>query len=152
MWWSLLRGLAAGSLAGLCLGTAFGAAAATTLSIRAVQRAAFPHGTVQRLPDGTCYVVTADGWLHGLRPSGERYLRTPQPVDGVVIERSDNRQYAARAADKYRLCRFRFSSCTPFHGRIEVHVRQPGDHPQVRLPNGTYAEDRGFHRELPNRS
>ncbi|MET8454401.1 NACHT domain-containing protein [Streptomyces sp. NPDC005209] len=150
---SLLRGLTAGLLAGLCLGSAFGVAAATTLSIRAVQRAAFPNGTVHRLADGTRYVVTPNGWLHGLRPNGDRYLRTPRPVDGVVLERSDNRRVAGTAAQWDRATPLPCSGrCTRFNGPIEIHMRHPGVDPQVRLPDGTYAEDRGFSRELPKRS
>ncbi|MGW0581590.1 NACHT domain-containing protein [Streptomyces sp. NPDC002920] len=146
---ALLRGLTAGLLAGLCLGSAFGIAAATTLSIRGARHADFPHGTPHRLPDGTRYVITADGWRHGLHSDGDRYLRTPGPVDGVVEEYEDGTRYARAAASLDEATRCSADRCTPFHGPIELHVRKPDEYPEIRLPNGTYADDYDLVDRLP---
>ncbi|WP_425832027.1 NACHT domain-containing protein [Streptomyces fractus] len=151
----LVRGLSTGLLIGLSLGAAFGIADATALSIRATVREEFPHGTVHRLADGTRYVITPDRWLHGLRPNGDRYLRTPGPVDGVVEEDADGTRYASTAASPEGAAHWDCSyavRCTPFHGRIELRLRAPLDNPEVRLPNGTYVEDSDFQNEPPGRS
>ncbi|MGW3917545.1 hypothetical protein ACWEBX_39670, partial [Streptomyces sp. NPDC005070] len=139
----LLRGLVTGLLAGLCLGSAFGVAAATTLSIRSAQYADFPPGTAHRMPDGTRYVITADGWRHSLHSNGDRYLRTPRPVDGVVEEYGDGTRYAdfARSRDRAAHWRCVADLCTPFHGYIEFRLRKGSRYFNVRLPNGTYADD-----------
>ncbi|MER5475227.1 hypothetical protein [Streptomyces sp. NPDC002685] len=140
----LLRGLTVGLLAGLCLGLSFGLADATTLSIRAAAREDFPPGTVHRLADGTRYVVTGDGWGHGLRPDGDRYLRTPKPVDVVVEEYSDGSRYVFTAESPEQAAQWDCSlggRCTPIHGHIELHLRTPGTNLTDRLPNGAYVED-----------
>lgn len=152
---SLPRRLAAGLLVGLSLGAAFGIADATVLSTRAAVREDFPHGAVHRLADGTRYVVTEDGWLHGLRSNGDRYLRFPKPVDGVVEEYSDGTRYAVTARSPEDAAHWDCSDaerCTPFHGRIELRLREPLAQTEVRLPNGRYVEDGDFQNEPPKRS
>ncbi|MBG7704672.1 NACHT domain-containing protein [Streptomyces sp. MC1] len=152
----LLRGLAAGLLAGLVLGGVFGITDAAAVNIRAALLQDLPHGTVHRLPGGTRYVTTPNGWLHGLRPNGDRYLETPV-VNGWTVEYGD-RRYALPAASPRltsRLCQ-RYT-CTPFRGRVKFHVHADtlrlfdprtsqtiSDYLEVKLPNNTYAEDSGF--------
>ncbi|MFC9931543.1 NACHT domain-containing protein [Streptomyces sp. NPDC127190] len=153
-WRTALLGLGAGVVAGLCVGSAFGIAAAVPVGVRAAVRADFPSGTVHRLPDGTRYVVTPDGWLHGLRPDGDRYLRPPRPVDGVVEVWDDGSRYAYWAASSRQAAHWQCSAlhCPPFHGRIELRLRHPASNPEVRLPNGTYVEDGDFENRSPHRS
>jgi len=149
----LLRGLTVGLLAGLCLGISFGLADATTRSIRAAAHED-PPGTVHRLADGTRYVVTGDGWGHGLRPDGDRYLRTPRPIDVVIEEYSDGSRYISTAESPEQAARWDCSSgghCTPVHGHIEIHLRTPGSNPIDRLPNGTYVEDSDVQTVPPER-
>jgi NACHT domain-containing protein len=149
---ALLRGLRTGLLVGLSLGLAFGVASATVVSTRAALSEDFPDGAVRRLADGTRYVVAPDGWVHGLRPNGDRYLRTPKPVDGVVEEDADGSTYAFTAEEAARWDCPDSARCTPFHGYVELRLRTPRDNPQVRLPNGTYVEDSDFQTDVPNRS
>ncbi|ANP52081.1 hypothetical protein J2Z21_009761 [Streptomyces griseochromogenes] len=165
---SLLRGLRTGLLAGLALGFVFGIADTAALSVRTILRQDLPHGTLHRLADGTRYVITPDGWLHGLRPNGDRYVRTPNPVDGAVAQFPDGRRqpFDAPSADyARRFCQrwvHTLTECTPFHGHIEFHLRlrllrffDPRrtqtihDHLEARLPNGAYTESYGA--GLPDR-
>ncbi|MGW7385463.1 NACHT domain-containing protein [Streptomyces sp. NPDC054794] len=149
----LLRGLRAGLVSGLVLGAAFAIADTATLSVRAGLNQGLPHGTLHRLADGTRYVITPDGWLHGQHPNGDRYLQTPAPVDGVARE-YDGSHYAFlthSAKDARQYCQD-YGPCTPFHSRVEFHFhvrllrffdpwgRQTiQDSLEVRLPNSPYA-------------
>ncbi|MFF2361392.1 NACHT domain-containing protein [Streptomyces sp. NPDC058122] len=148
---ALLRGLRTGLLTGLALGAAFGVTTATVAGTRAAVSADFPAGVVHHLTDGTRYVVTADGWVHGVRPNDDRYLRTPEPVDGVVEAYPDGTTYASPAATARQDCTGSVR-CTPFHGRIELELRASRTNPQVRLPSGAYVEDSEFQTEVPSRS
>ncbi|MCF3136973.1 NACHT domain-containing protein [Streptomyces olivochromogenes] len=146
----LLRGLRAGLVSGLVLGAAFAIADTAALSLRAGLSQALPQGTLHRLADGTRYVITPDGWLHGLRPNGDRYLRTPALVDGVADEY--RHAFLTESADDARQYCLDYGPCTPFHSRVEFHFhvrlmrffdpwgRQTiQDSLEVRLPNSTYA-------------
>ncbi|MBY8844616.1 NACHT domain-containing NTPase [Streptomyces sp. SP2-10] len=160
----LLRGIGTGLMAGLVLGTAFGIANTSALSVRAALRQDLPHGTLHRLADGSRYVIAPDGWLHGMEPDGDRYLRTPEPVDGVSGEYDDGSRYAyvtASAEDARGQCQG-YAACTPFHGYVEYHIRvrllrfldPRGTHTvqddlDVKLPNGGYAPYVSYFIPLP---
>ncbi|MER5453015.1 hypothetical protein ABT052_44470 [Streptomyces sp. NPDC002766] len=135
----------------LALGATFGVTSATVISTRAAVSAQFPAGPVHHLADGTRYVVTPDGWIHGLRPNHDRFVRTPRPVDGVVEEYADGTRYAVTAGAARPDCAGSVH-CTPFHGRIELRLRTPRTNPEVKLPNGTYVEDSDFQADVPGRS
>lgn len=149
---ALVRGLRTGLLVGLALGAAFGVTSATVVSVRAAMSADFPAGVVHHLADGTRYVVTQDGWIHGLRPNGDRYLRIPKPVDGVVEEDDDGNRYAYTASPAQAAHWDCSGRCTPFHGIIELRLRTPRSNPEVKLPSGTYVEDSDFEADVPDRS
>ncbi|MFE2297726.1 NACHT domain-containing protein [Streptomyces sp. NPDC059445] len=144
---ALLRGLRTGLLTGLALGAAFGVTTATVAGTRAAVSADFPAGTVHHLTDGTRYVVTADGWVHGVRPNDDRYLRTPKPVDGVVGTYADGTTYASAGQE----CGDS-AHCTHFHGLIELRLQTARTNPQVKLPSGEYIQDAGFQADVPRRS
>jgi hypothetical protein len=151
---ALVRGLRTGLLVGLVLGAASGVTSAAVVSIRAAVSTDFPAGVVHHLSDGSRYVVTPDGWVHGLRPNGDRYLRPPKPVYGVVEEYEDGSRYAYTASPA-QAARWNCSAavrCTPFHGTIELRLSTPRSNPEVKLPNGTYVEDGDFEDDAPHRS
>jgi hypothetical protein len=136
---ALVRRLATGLLAGICLGAAFGLAEGTTLAVRASPHE-FPAGVVlHERPDGTRYATTADGWLLGHLPDGGKYVRTPGPVHGVVVEDEDPdvEPYATpdSLAEVSKLvgCGKYGTQCTTFYGPIEFH--QDMHHP-LKLPSG----------------
>lgn len=160
----LMRGLMVGLMAGVVLGAAFGTADAAALSVRAVLRPDLPHGTQHRLADGTPYVITPDGWLHGLRPNGDRYVRLPKPIYGWVNELAHGHREAFLAASLKDASCQGYTGCTTFHGHVELQMRmrllrffnplrsqEPPDYLEIRLPNGTYADFPDPESPLPER-
>ncbi|WP_329303961.1 hypothetical protein OG410_41835 [Streptomyces sp. NBC_00659] len=138
-------------MASLCLGSAFGIAAATTLRIRSTQDWNFPHGTQHQMSDGTLYVITSDGWRHSLHPNGDRNLRTPRPVDGVVQEDQYGYRdaHAASSRDKATHWHCLEKRCVPFHGYVEIRLTKSYQEPEVKLPNGRYVDDYDLVDALP---
>ncbi|MFD8079211.1 NACHT domain-containing protein [Streptomyces sp. NPDC059718] len=138
--WTLVRGLATGLLAGICLGAAFGLAQGTTLAVRADQE--FPPAVeLHERPDGTGYATAANGWLLGRLPNGGKYLRTPGPVHGVVIEDPGYEPYATPGslAEFSEQCGTKGTHCSTFYGPVEFH--QDTHNPtSVKLPSGVFAE------------
>lgn len=151
---TLVRGLATGLLAGICLGAAFGLAQGTTLAVRAGLHA-FPAGVVlHERPDGTSYAITADGWRLGRLPDGGKYVRTPGPVRGVVIEEPDGEAYATTGSlaevSEWSSCDTHGTRCTPFYGRIEIHRDTYNPRP-LKLPSGAFVADSDFMDTVPPR-
>ncbi|MFD3928342.1 NACHT domain-containing protein [Streptomyces sp. NPDC058614] len=161
--WSLRGGHAAARalvtalLTGVCMGGAFGLAQATTLAVRADRHSEFPAGATQhQAPDGTRYAITADGWLLGRSPDGDRYVRTPGPVHGVVITDSADRKDRGSAvtADGAKSwdCRHPVK-CTSFYTPIEIHISEDAVHgEEIKLPSGRFVNDADFFDTLPRRS
>ncbi|MFJ9481459.1 NACHT domain-containing protein [Streptomyces mirabilis] len=135
---SLLHGLALGLLAGLVFGIAFGTADAAVLGIRSATQSDFPTGSsVRPLPNGARYATAPDGWGYGRLTDSSRYVRTPQPVHGVTVTDKDGRHSHAVTAEDYKLVGCGSGArCTPFVGRIEIHMKRGDyDHMWVRLPD-----------------
>lgn len=141
---ALFRGLATGLFAGICLGAAFGLAQGTTLALRASQNEFPADAVLHERSDGTRYATTADGWLLGRFPNGDKYVRTPGPVHGVVIQEPGDEPYVAPGSlaevSKWADCGAHGTQCTPFYGPVEIHQ---GIHTitMVKLPSGAFVGD-----------
>jgi hypothetical protein len=135
---SLLRRLSFGLLAGLAFGIAFGTADAAVLGVRSAAQGEFPAGSsVRSLPNGARYATTPDGWGYGRLADGSRYVRTPDPVRGVIVTNKSTLERYAETAEDYEWTGCESDQCTPFSGRIEIHMKRGDyDHTWVRIPNG----------------
>ncbi|MFD4605675.1 NACHT domain-containing protein [Streptomyces sp. NPDC058464] len=152
----LWQGLVVGLLTGLSFGAVYGISVAAPLAVRAALRDDFPQGHVRRLADGTRYATTSGGWIEGLRRNGDRYLQSPDAVDGVVRQDPDGAWWALSAASSAQATLWPCppgARCTAFHGPIQLRVRTVGYYRlEVQLPNGTYVEDGSFWRHQPYQS
>jgi hypothetical protein len=155
---TVVRNVATGLFAGLCLGAAFGLAEATIVAVRAGTQSEFPAAaTPHELPDGTRYAITPDGWGYGKFPDGSKYARTPGPVRGFVFTDPDfgsERAATPESAEGYWGCPNRPpGGCEPFYGQIEIHLSS-GAHGslRVKLPSGVFVDDDDFQFTSPPRT
>ncbi|MFI1183587.1 NACHT domain-containing protein [Streptomyces sp. NPDC020799] len=91
----LVRGFAAGMLAGLGLGTVFSLAEGGSVALRAMAQDDFPvQGRIRQQADGTRYVDATDGARWALSPDGGTSIILPKPVRGMLVQHNGVTEFA----------------------------------------------------------